>query len=151
VVQRHGALYADEYGYDARFEGLVAKVVAEFVERFDPERERCWIADRSGTPVGSVFLVRKTRTVARLRLLLIEPSARGRGIGRRLVHACTTFARARGYRAIELWTQSELRAARALYEREGYELIRSQAHAMFGKRCIAETWRLSLTTMASRR
>jgi GNAT superfamily N-acetyltransferase len=144
VVSRHGALYAMEYGYDHRFEGLVAKIVGEFVDHFDPERERCWIADLGGVPVGSVFLVKKTDAVAKLRLLLIEPSARGHGIGRKLVRACTTFARSRGYEAIELWTQSELYAARAIYVREGYTLVSTEAHAMFGRPGMAETWRLEL-------
>ncbi len=146
VVERHGALYAAEYGYDARFEGLVAKVVADFIERFDPSTERCWIAERAGRRVGSVFLtrVRGRKGVAKLRLLLVEPRARGTGLGRRLVRACTTFARAAGFRAIELWTQSELNRARRLYEREGYRLVSARRHAMFGKPCVAETWRLDL-------
>lgn len=144
VVQRHGAIYAEEYGYDDRFEALVAKVVAEFVNRRDPARERCWIAELDGRPVGSVFLVRLGGTVAKLRLLLVEPSARGAGVGRKLVRACTTFARRTGYRAIELWTQAELTSARRLYEAEGYRLVSTKRHRMFGPACVAETWRLEL-------
>ena len=144
VVHRHGTLYASEYGYDERFEGLVSKVVGEFVDHFDAKRERCWIADVGGVPVGSVFLVKKTDTVAKLRLLLIDPAARGHGLGKRLVRECTRFARSRGYEAIELWTQSELLAARTLYEREGYALVATETHAMFGSKGVAETWRLEL-------
>jgi DNA-binding MarR family transcriptional regulator/N-acetylglutamate synthase-like GNAT family acetyltransferase len=144
VVHRHGALYAAEYGYDHRFEGLVARIVGEFTEARDPKRERCWIAEQDGARVGCVFLVRKSSTVAKLRLLLIEPSARGQGLGQRLVGACTAFARGAGFKAIELWTQSELVAARTLYEREGYTLVDSAKHAMFGKACVSETWRLTL-------
>ena len=144
VVHRHGTLYASEYGYDERFEGLVSKVVGEFVDNFDAKRERCWIADVGGVPVGSVFLVKKTDTVAKLRLLLIDPAARGHGLGKRLVRECTNFARSRGYEVIELWTQSELLAARTLYEREGYALVATETHAMFGSKGVAETWRLEL-------
>jgi DNA-binding MarR family transcriptional regulator/GNAT superfamily N-acetyltransferase len=149
VIERHGALYAAEYGYDARFEGLVAGVIGEFVTTFDPSCERCWIAERDGERLGSVFLVRKDATTAKLRLLLVEPTARGLGLGRTLVEACTAFARACGYAAIELWTQSELVAARAIYVREGYELVASEPHAMFGKHCVAETWLKQITTTAS--
>lgn len=145
VASRHGALYAKEYGYDHRFEGLVASVIGEFVANFDHTRERCWIAELDGTPVGSVFLVKKSEAVAKLRLLLIEPSARGYGIGKKLVRTCTTFARSRGYEAIELWTQSDLYAARVIYTREGYQLVGSEAHSMFGPVGVAETWRLELT------
>lgn len=149
VVERHGALYAAEYGYDARFEGLVAGVIGEFVAKFDPSCERCWIAERDGERLGSVFLVRKDATSAKLRLLLVEPAARGLGLGRLLVQACTAFARECGYAAIELWTQSELVAARGIYVREGYELVASEPHAMFGKDCVAETWLKQITTTAN--
>jgi GNAT superfamily N-acetyltransferase len=144
VVQRHGELYATEYGYDLRFEALVATIVGEYVANHAPTRERCWIAELNGERVGSVFLVQKSKTVAKLRLLLVEPSARGHGIGARLVHQCTKFARAAGYRSITLWTQSELVAARGLYEREGYRLVKSERHRMFGKKSTAETWTLGL-------
>lgn len=149
VVERHGVLYAKEYGYDHRFEGLVGTIVGDFAKHIDPARERCWIAVRDGERVGSVFLVKKTKTVAKLRLLLVEPSARGIGLGRALVHACTEFAREAGYAAIELWTQEELTAARAIYVKAGYELVSKRAHAMFGSPAVAETWRLRLTTKAS--
>jgi len=153
VVERHGAVYANEYRYDARFEGLVARVVGDFVERFDPKRERCWIAEANGKRVGSVFLTRLPggRGTAKLRLLLVEKSARGTGLGRRLVRACAAFARSRGYRAIELWTQAELVAARKLYVSEGYVLVSSKRHAMFGRPAIAETWRLDLNDNKRRR
>src|SRR5262245_39225955 len=118
VVAMHGELYAREFGYDARFEALVAGIVAEFVDNFDSKHERCWIADLNGAVVGSVFLVRQSPTVAKLRLLIIHPKARGLGLGRRLTRACIAFARAKGYRRIVLWTQSHLAAARAIYQAE---------------------------------
>ena len=140
----HGELYAREFGYDTRFEALVAGIVAEFVDNYDPRRERCWIAERKGEVVGSVFLVRKSATVAKLRLLIIDPKARGIGLGKRLTRACIQFAKQKGYRRIVLWTQSHLTAARAIYERENFELRSSQKHFSFGKRLVAETWELTL-------
>lgn len=150
VVERHGALYAAEYGYDDRFEGLVARIVADYVANRRPSRERCWIAEVDGARAGCVFLVRASARVAKLRLLLVEPWARGLGLGRRLVHACTAFARKANYRSITLWTQSELTSARKLYVAEGYKLAGTKRHAMFGKPCTAETWELELTATASR-
>jgi len=144
VVQRHGALYAREYGYDAHFEALVASIASHFIEHFDPGRERCWIAEMDGEPVGSVFLVRKTQRVAKLRLLLVEPHARGLGIGARLVDACVRFARAAGYRKLTLWTQSDLDAARRIYTRAGFRRVGTQRHRSFGKKLVAETWELAL-------
>ena len=144
VVALHGELYAREFGYDTRFEALVAGIAAGFVNDFDPRRERCWIAESNGEVVGSVFLVRQSATVAKLRLLIIDPQARGQGLGRRLTRACIAFAREKGYRKIVLWTQSHLAAARAIYKAEGFALKSSQKHSSFGKRLVAETWELPL-------
>jgi GNAT superfamily N-acetyltransferase len=144
VVQRHGELYAREYGYDAQFEALVAGIAARFVQRFDAGHERCWIADCGGTNLGSVFVVRQSAHVAKLRLLLVDPAARGRGLGARLVAECIRFARRAGYRSMVLWTQSELAAARHIYEQAGFRRTRRQAHHSFGRDLVGETWRLML-------
>jgi DNA-binding MarR family transcriptional regulator/GNAT superfamily N-acetyltransferase len=145
VVHRHGVLYAQEYGYDERFEALVAEIAAKFIQEFDGKRERCWIAEKDGEIVGSVFLVKQSKTVAKLRLLLVEPAARGLGIGKRLVDECVRFARQAGYRKITLWTQSELRAARGIYEKAKFRLVGKKRHSDWGKDdLVAETWELVL-------
>jgi len=144
VIHRHGALYAQEYGWDEQFEALVAQIAAKFIQHFDPKRERCWIAEQDGEIVGSVFLVKKSKTVAKLRLLLVEPRARGLGIGTRLVSECVRFARQTGYRKITLWTQANLSAARRIYEHTGFRLVDQQPNRNFGHRLVAETWELAL-------
>jgi GNAT superfamily N-acetyltransferase len=144
VVQLHGELYAREFGYDTRFEALVAGIAAGFVHNFRPGLERCWIAEMNGEVVGSVFLVRQSRTTSKLRLLVLHPKARGLGLGRRLARACIRFARAAGYRKMTLWTQSHLAAARAIYQAEGFRKVSSSKHRSFGKRLVAEEWELRL-------
>jgi DNA-binding MarR family transcriptional regulator len=145
VIQRHGALYAREYGFDASFEALVAEIVAGFATSHDPARERAWIAALDGDPVGSIFCVDTGDGVAKLRLLIVDPAARGRRVGKQLVDECIRFARAVGYRELTLWTQSRLDAARAIYARAGFELAEAEPPTeQFGVTSRSETWRLVL-------
>ena len=144
VVQQHGALYAREFGWDISFEGLCAEIAAQFLKNFDPARERCWIAEIDGQQVGSVFLVKHTDEVAKIRLLLIDPAGRGLGIGKRLVDECIAFARSCGYRKITLWTQSMLLAARGIYQKAGFVHVATEPHHSFGHDLIGDTWELTL-------
>jgi N-acetylglutamate synthase-like GNAT family acetyltransferase len=145
VIHRHGAIYAREYGYNAEFEAFVARIAAEFLDTLDPARERCWIAERDGDIVGCVFLVKQSTAVAKLRMLLVEPHARGLGIGQRLVDECIGFARRAGYEKITLLTHAELEAARALYQRSGFRCVDHQTQDGFGRKGIVEeTWELPL-------
>jgi DNA-binding MarR family transcriptional regulator/N-acetylglutamate synthase-like GNAT family acetyltransferase len=144
VVERHGALYWEEYGWDESFEALVADIAAKFITHLDPKRERCWIAELDGERVGCVFCVKKSKSVAKLRLLLVEPQARGHGIGAHLVDECIRFARAAGYRELVLWTNDVLVSARKIYESLGFELVESERHRSFGKDLVGQNWRLRL-------
>jgi DNA-binding MarR family transcriptional regulator/N-acetylglutamate synthase-like GNAT family acetyltransferase len=144
IVHRQGALYWQEYGYDERFEALCAEIVAKFVQNLDAKRERCWIAEKDEGIVGSVFLVKESEKTAKLRLLYVEPGARGLGIGARLVAECVRFARQAGYEKIVLWTQSELDAARHVYEKAGFRVVEKKEHHSFSKDLTAEVWELAL-------
>ena len=144
ITRRQGMLYTEEYGWDGTYEGLVAEILGEFVKKFDPQWERAWIAERAGEVVGSVFIVRKSPEVAKLRLLYVEPSARGLGIGARLVDECVAFSRAKGYKTLTLWTNDILGAARRIYQAAGFKLVEEERHHSFGKDLVGQTWDLEL-------
>ena len=144
VMQHHGEIYANEYQWDAGFEALVGEIVVNFIRHYDPERERCWIAELDGERVGSVFCVKDSDRVAKLRLLLVEPSARGHGVGKLLVRSCIDFARSAGYDKLTLWTNSVLDAARHIYESEGFVLVKEDHHHSFGHDLTGQYWELVL-------
>lgn len=144
VIQQHGEIYAREYGWNSDFEALVAGIGAEFLKKFDPAHERCWMAELDGARVGSVFVVRKSATVAQLRMLILTPAARGLGLGARLTDECIAFARSKGYRKMVLWTNSILTAARNIYARRGFTLVNAEPYSAFGQDLVSETWELRL-------
>ena len=144
VVHKHGVLYAKEYGWDERFEALVSKIVSDFINNYNPKRERCWIAEVNGEVVGSVFVVEESEDVARLRLLLVDPKVRGMGLGSQLVQECMNFARRAGYKKLVLWTNSVLKEARHIYQKKGFVLVAEEKHHSFGQDLVGETWELVL-------
>jgi DNA-binding MarR family transcriptional regulator/N-acetylglutamate synthase-like GNAT family acetyltransferase len=146
IAYRHAVLYRQEYGWNEAFEALVLEITAHFLKHYDPDAERCWVAERSGEILGCVLLVKSSKQSAKLRLLLVEPSARGLGIGKRLVEECIRFARENGYKKIVLWTHSNLSAARGIYQKAGFQLVATDSHENFGPRVTAETWELRLST-----
>lgn len=147
IVSRHGALYAEQYGWDQRFESLVARISADFIDYYDPDSDRCWIAEKDGERVGSIMLVRdrENSEIAKLRLLLVEPNARGLGVGRRLIQQCVDFSKQAGYKRIVLWTQSILESARRLYKAAGFHLVAEEEHQSFGVSLTGENWQLDLS------
>lgn len=144
VTHRHGILYAQQYGWDQHFEALVAQIVSDFINNYNLARERCWIAEMDGEIVGSVFVVQSSESAAKLRLLLVEPKARGLGLGTRLVEECIRFARRSGYQKLMLWTNSVLVEARHIYQKTGFTLVDQEPHHSFGHDLIGETWELNL-------
>ena len=144
IVHRHGALYAQEFGWDETFEALVAQIAASFIKDYDPKRERCWIAEKDGDIVGSVILAKQSEEIAKLRLLYVEPKARGLGIGRRFVEECIQFSRAAGYRRISLWTNDMLHAARHIYREAGFRLVSTEPHRSFSHDLLGEIWEMDL-------
>ncbi len=150
IVLRHGQWYSEEYGYDERYEALVARIVADFIQNYDPKRERCWIAEKDGETVGCVFLVKRTRTVGRLRLLFVDPAARGLGLGAQLVDECVRFASEAGYQTVTLWTQRDMFAARHIYKKAGFRLVHKQRHKSWGRALVGETWELPLARLRPR-
>jgi GNAT superfamily N-acetyltransferase len=140
VISRHGALYAQEYGWDGTFEALVAEICAKFISEFDSARERCWIAEDDAGPLGCVFVVKKNATTAQLRMLLVEPRARGLKLGARLVDEAVAFARASGYKKMTLWTNDILHAARHIYVDRGFKLVKEEKHHSFGKDLVGQHW-----------
>ncbi len=144
VVQQHGEIYAREYGWNSKFEALVAGIASEFLLKFQPKWERCWIAELNGERVGAIFVVRKSATVAQLRMLILTPGARGLGLGGKLVDECIAFARLKGYKKMVLWTNSCLAAARGIYAKRGFQLTQSEPHEGYGSPLVGETWELKL-------
>ena len=149
IVYRQAILYTEEYGWDGTYEALAAEIVASFLKNYDPKWERAWVAEKDGERVGAVFVAKASDEIAKLRLLHVEPEARGLGIGKRLVEECVRFARQAGYQKMTLWTQSILRAARHIYKQVGFEVVREEKHHSFGKDLTAETWELNLRTTVS--